>query len=356
MLTLGTVDLLTPTNSHWSAVLDRLDHDVYHTPEYHCLSGFGQAGAPQAFVYQEEDNSFVWPYLLTPIEAAPGYHDATSVYGYPGPVGTPNPQFLNRAWDALSDHWKSERVVSAFTRFNPLLANDRLLEGIPTATAGIKDCGNTVSIDLTLPAEMHSQQYHKNLRYAIRKARETGLVTSEDHSWARADDFVAVYQDTMARCGSRPEYVVDRDWIQNFRDTMGSRARLFVTTNDGAVAAAMIVLDYDTFLHCHLIGSAPEFAASSPSKVLLDDVRLWGIENGRSSMHLGGGLGGREDALYQFKRKFSPLTHLFRTGNWIMNAPVYRDLEEQNRATLAARGINLEDVSYFPSYRFNPAT
>ena len=356
MLTLGTVDLLTPAGARWRDVLDRFDHDIYHTPEYHCLSGFGQAGTPQAFVYQEEDKAFVWPYLLSPIEAAPGYHDATSVYGYPGPVGTSDPEFLSRAWGALTEHWKSERVVSAFTRFNPLLANDRLLEGIPAAAAGIKDCGNTVSIDLTLPAETHSQQYHKNLRYAIRKARETGLVTTEDETWAHADDFVAVYQDTMARCGSRPEYVIDRAWIQGFREAMGASARLFVTKNDEAVAAAMIVIDYDGNLHCHLIGSAPEFAASSPSKVLLDDVRLWGIENGRASMHLGGGLGGREDALYQFKRKFSPLTHSFRTGNWIMNDSVYRQLEEQNRATLAARGITLDEVSYFPSYRFNPAS
>jgi hypothetical protein len=72
-------------------------------------------------------------------------------------------------------------------------------------------------------------------------------------------------------------------------------------------------------------------------------------------MHMGGGLGGREDALFQFKRKFSPQTHSFRTGSWILDAPMYGALEEQNRSRLAARGIELGEVSYFPSYRFNPA-
>lgn len=356
MLTLGSVELLTSTAAgRWNSVLDRVEHDIYHTPAYHRLSGFGQAGAPRAFVYQEEDNAFVWPYLLTPIDEAPGYHDVTSVYGYPGPVGTKDPDFTGRAWEALTEHWKEERVVAAFTRFNPLLGNDRLLAGVPAAAAGVKDRGNTVAIDLTLPVETQFQQYHKNLRYAIRKARETGLQTFEDTRWAHVDDFVAVYQDTMARCGSRPEYVVDREWIHNFRDAMGTQARLFVTTQDQSVAAAMIVIDYGSNLHCHLIGSAPEFAAISPSKVLLDDVRRWGTENGRRTMHLGGGLGGREDALYQFKRKFSSLTQCFRTGNWILNAPVYRELEEANRATQAARGLEIEHISYFPSYRFNPA-
>ena len=355
MLTLGTVELLTPAASRWNAVLDRLEHDVYHTPEYHRLSGFGRAGEPRAFVYQEEDDAFLWPYLLTPIDGAPGYHDVTSVYGYPGPVGTKNPEFLGRAWEALEDHWRTERVVAAFTRFNPLLGNDRLLESVPAAAAGVKDCGNTVSIDLALPDEQLFQQYHKNLRYAIRKSRESGLETNEDVNWTHVDAFVELYQDTMARCGSRPEYVVDREWIRSFREAMGTHARLFVTTKDQAVAAAMIIIDYESNVHCHLIGSAPELAALSPSKVLLDDVRRWGSGNGRRTMHLGGGLGGREDALYQFKRKFSPLTQCFRIGSWVMNAAVYRELEEANRLVLAERGIDLDQVSYFPSYRFNPA-
>ena len=85
--------------------------------------------------------------------------------------------------------------------------------------------GNTVSIDLTLSEAVHAQHYHKNLRYAIRKARETGLVTSEDHTWAHADDFVAVYQETMARCGSRPEYIIDRSWV-NRLDARGAEAGL----------------------------------------------------------------------------------------------------------------------------------
>lgn len=355
MLTLATADVLSAQSARWSEVLGHLRHDVYHTPDYHCLSGFGQEGNPQAFFYQEGDLSFLWPYLLTPIAGAAGFHDATSVYGYSGPVGSANPDFTARAWSALLDHWKSQQVVSAFTRFHPLLANFRMLEGIPTANAGIREFGSTVSIDLRLPAEVHLQQYHKNLRYDIRKARETGLVTIDDENWIHTDDFTAVYQDTMARCGSRREYVVDRAWVCRFREALGSKARLFVTKRGEAVAAAMIVIRYDQFLHSHLIGSAPEFASSSPSKTLLDDVRLWGIAQGCGSMHLGGGLGGREDALFQFKRRFSPLTHSFRTGSWILNEPVYRALEDEKRTSLAASGIQLNEISYFPSYRFNPS-
>ena len=354
VLALAKANVLLPTGTEWGAVLGRVPHDVFHTPEYHGLPGFGQVGQPRAFHYQEGDRDFLWPYLLTPIADAPGYHDATSAYGYPGPIGSPDPEFLARAWSALQDHWKFQQVVSAFTRFNPLLANFNLLAEIPAAAAGVREFGNTVSIDLTLSEEVHLQHYHKNLRQAIRKAREIGLATIEDLDWTHADDFIAVYQDTMARCGSRPEYLIDRNWVNRFRQALGPAARLFVTKLGNSVAASMIVIAYNQVVHSHLIGSAPEYAAMSPSKVMLDDLRNWGSQNGFRSMHLGGGLGGREDALFQFKRRFSPLTHSFRTGSWILNEPIYRELEAQNHAKLAVLGIQPEQISYFPSYRYNP--
>ena len=355
MQAIARADILLPTATAWRAVLDRVPHDIYHTPEYHGLPGFGQEGEPRAFHYQEGHHDFLWPYLLTPIADAPGYYDATSVYGYPGPVGSAEPDFLARAWQALQDHWGSQHIVSVFTRFNPLLANFNLLAEIPAAAAGVREFGNTVAIDLTLSEQVHLQQYHKNLRHAIRKARETGLVTSEDHAWTHADDFVSVYQDTMARCGSRPEYIVDRPWVDHFRQTLGPAARLFVTKLGDSVAAALLIIDYNEVLQAHLIGTDSKHAATSPSKVLLDDVRRWGAQNGRRSLHLGGGLGGREDALFEFKRKFSPLTQSFRTGSWILNQPIYRELEAQNHAKLAVLGIQPEQISYFPSYRYNPA-
>jgi len=35
---------------------------------------------------------------------------------------------------------------------------------------------------------------------------------------------------------------------------------------------------------------------------LLYEAACWGIENGYKTFHLGGGLGSREDSLYQFKK------------------------------------------------------
>ena len=298
---------------------------------------------------------FLWPYLLTPIAGTGGYHDVTSVYGYPGPVACRNPAFIARAWQALLDHWRTQRAVSAFTRFHPLLGNCRLLEGIAAARAGLRADGSTVSIDLTLPAETQVRHYNKKLRQEVRKAREAGFATIEDEPWSHADAFVALYQETMSRRGSRPEYVIDRAWVDHFREILAPHARLFVTTSgDGAVAAAMIVVAYRPFVHCHLIGTAEAFAGDSPSKLLLDDVRIWGTRNGYEAMHLGGGLGGKEDSLFLFKRRFSPRTHPFHTGNWILDEPRYRELEAAHRARLSAQGVDVAEIPFFPAYRYRP--
>jgi hypothetical protein len=355
MLTLGQTDVLTPSSTRWQSVLQRVRHDIFHTPEYHTVPGFGQRGEPQAFVYEEDDLAFLWPYLLSPIPGTDGCNDVTSVYGYPGPVGSADAEFLARAWQALLEHWRTQRVVSAFTRFHPLLANCQLLAGIPEAAAGIRAYGSTVSIDLTLSDEAQVKNYKKNLRQQIRKAREAGFSSFRDEEWNRADEFVAVYQDTMARLSSRPDYLVDRAWVDRVRETLGANVHLFVTkSEDDVVAAAMIVFVHGTFLHCHLIGSNPQFFEHSPTKVLLDDVRIWGTRHGYSSMHLGGGLGGREDSLFHFKSRFSPVTHPFHTGSWILDEVRYRQLETEHLKGLAGQGVDVSSIDYFPSYRFTP--
>lgn len=356
-MTLVQVDLLPAQGAQWGELLERLPHDIYHTAAYHRIPGFGQAGSPRLFAYAEGDRLFLWPYLLTPIAGTGGWHDVRSVYGYSGPLATAEPAFLVRTWRALVDHWARQNVVSAFTRFHPLLGNGPLIAGIDAAAAGVRAYGATVAIDLTMPLQSQVRCYNKKLRQEIRKAREAGLATVEDGGWSHTDAFVALYRETMSRRGSRPEYVIDRAWVDDFRVRVGAPARLFVTTgSDGTVAAAMIVLAFRPFVHCHLIGTAAAFAGESPSKLLLDDVRIWGTQHGYQTMHLGGGLGGREDSLFAFKRRFSPHTQPFHTGSWILNEPRYRELEAAHRARLAAAGIALAEVPFFPAYRYLPHT
>jgi CelD/BcsL family acetyltransferase involved in cellulose biosynthesis len=162
-----------------------------------------------------------------------------------------------------------------------------------------------------------------------------------------------MYRETMLRRNSRREYLIDEAWVQTFRQALGPRAHLFVTRWQGAVAAALLAIEHGPFLHAHLTGINAEMTAHSPFKVMLDDVREWGTLRGLQHFHLGGGVGGREDSLFQFKRRFSPVSHAFHTGRWILDPIRYAELERDHLETL--QGALIEDSDYFPSYRYRPA-
>ena len=143
------------------------------------------------------------------------------------------------------------------------------------------------------------------------------------------------------RRNSRAEYLINAAWVSEFRRCLGERARLFVTKFNGEVAGALIAIEHGPFLHAHLTGINAQLVAYSPLKVLLDDIRAWGTRQGLKSFHLGGGLGGRADTLYEFKRKFSPLTHEFYTGSWILDPERYRELQAMHLRSLAQMGVDI---------------
>jgi hypothetical protein len=350
---MGRSDVWTARDGAWPEALERLPHDVFHRPEYHMLPGLGHQGTPYVFSYQEGGRLFLWPHLMMPIPGT-AYFDVTSVYGYAGPLSTCHGEFLQRAWEALSDHWRLLGVVSVFTRLHPIIGNAQMIAAMPrSAVEGLCRSGSTISIDLTRPSTDQVRGYQKILRQEIRTARERGFVTDEDCQWAEADSFVGMYRDTMLRRNSRCEYLIDGAWLQTCRRALGPRAHLFVTRWQGAVAAALLAIEQGPFLHAHLAGINAEMTAYSPLKVLLDDVREWGTRRGLWHFHLGGGVGGREDSLFQFKRRFSPVSHTFYTGRWILDSARYAELERDHLEALG--GAPIADPEYFPSYRCQPA-
>jgi hypothetical protein len=244
-MTLASTEIciLSASDPAWDEALTRVPHDIFHTALYHRAPALGVSGTPEAFLFQENDQTFLWPYYRVPIPAAPGYFDVNSAYGYPGPVGRGQQPFFQRAWHALLDHWRQTGVVSVFTRFNPLLQNVSLLDGVTDpsgepAAASIRELGLTVSVDLTLAPEEQLRRYQKRLRQTIRKLYDQGFTVAEDTALQHLPDFVRMYNQTMARLMSRPEYRLELDWFENFRAALGPHLRLLVCRHGGRLAAA----------------------------------------------------------------------------------------------------------------------
>ena len=67
-----------------------------------------------------------------------------------------------------------------------------------------------------------------------------------------------------------------------------------------------------------------------------------------SFFNLGGGLGGDEDTLFQFKANFSKSFKPFKLWKYIVNENVYNDLVKLNPINDSKQSSH-----FFPSYRFN---
>src|SRR5436309_300449 len=83
--------LRTEQQDEWLLALEQsVQHDFHHLPQYHRVAEQCGEGTASLFTYREAGFLIALPLLLRPVDPAvpAGWHDATSVYGYGGPVGS----------------------------------------------------------------------------------------------------------------------------------------------------------------------------------------------------------------------------------------------------------------------------
>src|SRR5215203_6538889 len=124
-------DLINSDSPRWKEVLTDTAYDFYHLPEYVSLSARKEGGDAVMFIAEENDNRFLLPMILRPVDICidkrSQHYDATCPYGYPGPLlKAENPRydtklFLNRAVDSLLNNLRYLNIISVFSRLHPIL-------------------------------------------------------------------------------------------------------------------------------------------------------------------------------------------------------------------------------------------
>ncbi|HEV3409604.1 MAG TPA: hypothetical protein VG095_04885, partial [Chthoniobacterales bacterium] len=143
----------TACTSAWMAVLKRArQYDFHQLPQYHRVAEECGEGTAQLFVYEEGPHLVALPLLLRPVDPTEptGWQDATSVYGYGGPIASHEvlPDGVVRRFQAaLKEALQQRRVVAVFSRLHPLLEQKKLVAPLGSCPAD----GETISIDLTAP-------------------------------------------------------------------------------------------------------------------------------------------------------------------------------------------------------------
>jgi len=332
-------------------VLARAPHDFYHLPAYVELSSrTTDQGEPVGLLVRDGERALLQAAVLRDIPGESRWRDATSPYGYPGPLlagAEPSNPFAASALEALSAELRSRGVLALFVRLHPLLNEDCSVLG---SRGTLVQHGETVVVDLSLPEDELWRQTQSGHRNEINRARRAGHQVFIDDQWSHYDGFRRLYRETMGRVEASSYYFFDDDYFDQLRSALGPRLHLAGVEIGGALAAAGLFTEVSGVVQYHLSGMSEAFARERPTKLMLDHVRSWAKSRGNRWLHLGGGLGGAQDSLFRFKAGFSKLRRAFCTWRLVTDEAAYRRL-------VAAKhpGAHGDDrTGYFPEYRRPP--
>jgi serine/alanine adding enzyme len=322
----GALDVVGP--AEWDAHLARLGPtDTYYCAAYHRASALLEpAGTrPVLLAYHDDDGDVALPLLLRPLPDGDGW-DATSAYGYGGPVirGTPDLAGFGNALDA----WAIENgVVATFLRMNPLLH-----EGVPVPpTALLVDVGSTVAWDVRPGRDLRSG-LHSDQRRSVRKAENAGVEFRVVLRPPGLTRFRELYVETMRRQQAAEFfYFPDGYWEALTTEDEHLVPLLVEGRFEGRVISALLAFVAERWLHAHLTAGEEVARTLGAASGCYLAAAEWAQSRGLTAFHLGGGVGGStESPLHAFKRRFDPKTPLrqFRVAKLVHDPARFRQLAD----------------------------
>jgi lipid II:glycine glycyltransferase (peptidoglycan interpeptide bridge formation enzyme) len=332
----------------WKATLSKIgNYDFYHTYDYHKISSKYNE-TPVLLVYSNDENAIVaLPILIRKIDNTI-YYDATSVYGYVGPL-TNNIHEVNLVdfQNKIQEYLASENIISVFSRLHPYIENQKK---IIQSLGKITSLGKVVKIDLKIDEENQLKQYSMTTKRYLKKTQKQCSITVLNNEFA-INKFIELYEENMQRVNAKRDYYFSKEYFLNFSTATDFKTEfVFVRLNDSKkiIAGAMIIYT-NNIIQYHLSGTLNDYLKLTPIRLIIDTIRVKGKKEGYSIFNLGGGLGSKEDSLFNFKASFSKAFQDFETWNYISNKKIYDSLVDANTTVKSKKN----KISYFPLYRYN---
>jgi hypothetical protein len=347
-----TAEIIAPDDARWTAVLQRARHDVYHLPEYARAAAHQEGGSAAAFYAESGTAAVVAPLLIrelqSDLDAPAGWNDATSPYGYSGPIATHGADELavRRMLGAFPEVAARCGIVTTFFRLHPFrgVAHSALEQ-----FGRVVRHGPVVYIDLSKSRAELTAETRSNHRRNITQLVRDGFRAEMDQ-WHEYAGFREAYRMTMRHNSAAAYYYFSDTYFEELHRLLGSRLHLCtVRAPSGEVAGAGLFTTVDGVVEYHLGATVDTFRSLAPSKLMFDAVRWWAKDRGESLLNLGGGVGAGGGPLLHFKAGFSPLRADFHSCRVTIDEGRYAMLLRSRRETA---GYDAAAASgYFPEYR-----
>jgi hypothetical protein len=303
---------------------------VWAHPSYARLYETGDAEALCAS-WKGPDGCVLYPLLLRNLEAESWWEpevgpvtDIVSPYGYGGPFfwGRDRSAVAAAFWPSFQEWADTVGAVSELVRFS--LFSDELLP-YPGETELRRQ---NVVRDLALDSDALWMDVKQKVRKNVKRARREGVTVEIDADGVRLDEFLALYQRTMARRGAREEYSFPREYFERIVRGLPKERLFFHALSAGRVVSTELVLRSATRAYSFLGGSDERAFNTRPNDLLKWEILRWARQQGFRGFVLGGGLE-MEDGIFRHKLAFAPAGRTpFRVGRRVLRPDAYEELIE----------------------------
>jgi hypothetical protein len=326
--------ILTLNDSReWNDFISTLpinQQDVYFAPDYYALYEANGDGKSNCFIYQEGEDTVVYPFLLNSVnklgyQLDSEYYDIQGAYGYNGIVASSaEAGFIGRFHQCFDQYCADNHIIAEFSRFHPLLNNQQLASSKMQTFYSRK----TVKLDLWMSLdEIWMKQFSTKNRNVIRKAEKEGVTIVESQNY---ELFRQMYEQTMRNVNAEEFYFFPAEYYEKFEESFGDNLILCFAMYDGKPISGSMFMFSKDYAHYHLSGRDKNYY-----KIAANNAVLWyGIqkakERGCKWFHLGGGTtGADDDMLLHFKQNFSKENGEFWIGKRVHNQEIYNQIVAQ---------------------------
>ncbi len=335
----------------WCNLIDQCKNaDFYHTFDYHQLSKSVNE-TPILIQYKESNKIIGLPLLLRKIKNTE-YFDATSVYGYSGPVTVnidtsfDNTKFKNELNKLLFE----QKIITVFSRLNPFISHQ---EVVLKNIGAIHNSGKIVNIDLTKNLNDQKKDYSKRYKTYINKSRK---LCSLKKTNSREDiiEFVNIYHANMKRVNATADYFFPKEYFFAFFDSTSFKTELLLAIDKFSkeIIAGAMFIKKNKVIQYHLSGAKENYLEYNAIKLLIDEMRLSASSENFIFFNLGGGVGNKNDSLLKFKSGFSKDYKTFKLWKHTINQNLYENLV-YNLQTKPCKSNFKNCTDFFPCYRCN---
>lgn len=340
-------DVIELDNPKWDEKVRMCEmYDFHHTSCFHSIEVLEKEKA--VLLGLTEANDFLcFPLIVRPIDGTE-FFDATSVYGYCGPIASAPiddlpKEFISFFQHSFLNYCNSEKIVSVFSRLHPLIKQNNFFDDF----GELVDLNKTVSIDLTIPIDEQRRAFRKSLKNRINKLRRLGFIVEEANEKQEIESFIDIYYSTMDKLGATDGYYFSREYFHSFLDNMDFNSKLLLAKFEGEIVAGAVFTIVGEIMQYHLSGTLQSYLNKAPMNLILDEARLLGSSLDLTHLHLGGGVGGEDyDSLFEFKSGFSKDFYQFTVWKLIVDPVKYDELVKK-------KSLQNSASNFFPLYRLS---